>query len=257
MGVITTVVLCVLLSSPLIAGQDCGRCKKFTGALQTRLNSQKSLAFQKRILSTKLCPGVVAPKPCYKFVKNFWDKVGTTTHSFFLDPETTCAGAKGALCKGEISCNAFVKEVAKKETHADKWQKIIGHLKNSEACVEEPACYENLEEIIPQALRMLAQVMGEGSPKICQDLFTGDDEVCEDLLVGRHKHLCPRAAANNWCNQRAYKGKCCASCKKAKEERDPSCFDSGQGCVLYKRDMCRRFKSKCKKTCGVCSPGGL
>jgi len=257
MVVIITLVLCVLLSSPLTAGQDCKRCKKFTDSLRTKLNSEKSLAYQKKILSTKLCPGVVEPKPCYKFVENYWDKIGTTTHSFFLDSETTCDGAKETLCKGDISCNSFVKEVAKKETHADKWQKIIGHLKNSEACVEEPACYENLEEIIPQALRMLAQVMGEGSPKICQDLFTGDDEVCEDLLVGRHSKLCARAANNNWCDQNAYKGKCCATCKKAKEDRDPSCFDSGKGCQLYKKDMCRRFKNKCKKTCGVCTPEGL
>merc|ERR1719318_1791470 len=50
---------------------------------------------------------------------------------------------------------------------------------------------------------------------------------------------CGVIAENNWCEEKHYVGKCCASCKAAEEAKDPDCHDVTQGCVYYKDDMCK------------------
>ena len=66
---------------------------------------------------------------------------------------------------------------------------------------------------------------------------------------------CGIIAVNNWCDEEHYKGKCCSSCKKYEEEKDPECHDVQKGCVYYKKDMCSKdggYADECKKTCGGC-----
>ena len=72
---------------------------------------------------------------------------------------------------------------------------------------------------------------------------------CEDDYA-----ICPEIAANNWCDQEGYKGKCCLSCQVAEDTKDPLCHDVAQGCLYYKEDMCKPdyYPQECKKTCGLC-----
>merc|ERR1719500_521173 len=79
----------------------------------------------------------------------------------------------------------------------------------------------------------------------------GDDDGgdCTDVFSN-----CGTIAENNWCEEKHYVGKCCASCKAAEEAKDPDCHDTASGCVYYKDDMCKpdRSPDECKKTCGKC-----
>ena len=115
----------------------------------------------------------------------------------------------------------------------------------------ETDCFEKVDEIVPQAVRMLAQVLGDKAAHICRKIGKVDDEVCKDHYNDPVR--CLRVAANNWCRYKVFKRKCCASCKRVEKEKDP-CHDEYQSCVNYKGYMCRTSKIRCKKTCGLCTP---
>merc|ERR1712123_2957 len=66
---------------------------------------------------------------------------------------------------------------------------------------------------------------------------------------------CGMLPANNWCDEKNYKGKCCASRKAFEDAKDATCFDEAKGCAYYKDDMCKRYPEECKLTCAVCEPG--
>merc|ERR1712212_378134 len=188
MFAITTLVFCVVLLSPLTAAdeddynpdfnpdfnpdldQDCLTCRSYTGFLYMHLRMGAPEMRQKKLLNTKLCPGVVEPQTCYKFVENVWLGITYTAYNFLLDMDLTCAGAKETLCKKGNYCINFLREVTKKETHGDRWQKVIGHIKKSDECVTSRLCYDNVEEFVPQALRIVFQDIAEGAPEVCQNL---------------------------------------------------------------------------------------
>ena len=64
---------------------------------------------------------------------------------------------------------------------------------------------------------------------------------------------CDTIAENNYCDDENFIGKCCKSCKKFDDEKDPYCYDQMKGCKHYKDLYCNSlFKSVCAKTCKFC-----
>ena len=68
---------------------------------------------------------------------------------------------------------------------------------------------------------------------------------------------CDFVAENNYCNEEFALWKCCGSCRKAMEERDPGCYDEEKGCLENKDTFCNtpgweKYANGCKKSCGLC-----
>ena len=89
------------------------------------------------------------------------------------------------------------------------------------------------------------------------------EDSCRDINTNTLYHQCSlfciqMVAANNWCNERQYAGKCCRACKAAQAAWDPACHDVAESCA-YNLDRYPGFcaqgsedRENCKKTCRLC-----
>ena len=87
------------------------------------------------------------------------------------------------------------------------------------------------------------------------DYNDDDDDAAEDCNEDEYStDYCKKIAENNWCEEKNFVGKCCASCNLHKKSKDLNCYDEAKGCVFYKDDMCKEnhYPDQCKKTCGGC-----
>ena len=100
-----------------------------TDALHTRLVGNTSLVTQKTVLVAKLCPTTANQTQCQEYLDQFWDKIAKATFSFLLDPVDTCKGEE--LCKTNLTCDEYMTEIVKIETHGTKYDEVVEHLEVS------------------------------------------------------------------------------------------------------------------------------
>ena len=115
--------------SCLVSGSYTSQLIFLTDALHTRLVSNTSLATQKTVLVAKLCPTSANQTQCQEYLDQFWDKIAKATFSFFLDPVDTCKGEE--LCKTNLTCDEYMTEIVKIETHGTKYDEVVEHLEVS------------------------------------------------------------------------------------------------------------------------------
>ena len=100
-----------------------------TDALHTRLVGNTSLSTQKTVLVAELCPTTANQTQCQEYLNQFWDKIANATFSFLLDPVDTCKGEE--LCKPNLTCDGYMTEIVKIETHGTKYDEVVEYLEVS------------------------------------------------------------------------------------------------------------------------------
>ena len=138
MGCQIIIFLHLLLVSQGVAGQNtCESCMGYKGqikpcviqtifltdALHTRLVSNTSLATKNTVLVAKLCPTTANQTQCQEYLDQFWDNIVKATFSIFLDLVDTCKGEE--LCKTNLTCNEYMTEIVKMETHGTKYYEVV------------------------------------------------------------------------------------------------------------------------------------
>ena len=98
-------------------------------ALRTQLVGNTSLATQKTVLIAKLCPTSANQTQCQVFLDQFWAKIAKATFTFLLEPLDTCKGEK--LCKTNLTCEEYMTEIGKTETHGTKYDGVVEQLEVS------------------------------------------------------------------------------------------------------------------------------
>ena len=100
-----------------------------TVALHTHLVGNASLATQKTVLFAMLCSNQTQ---CQEYLDQFWDNYSwcaKATFSFFLDPVDTCKGEE--LCKTNLTCDEYMTEIVKIETHGTEYDEVVEYLEVS------------------------------------------------------------------------------------------------------------------------------
>ena len=107
--------------------------------------------------------------------------------------------------------------------------------------------------IVVIQLAIGSRIMKDG--RVGQDvpMTTWKDKCKKDDPNIINNAYCDVIAENNYCDDENFIGKCCKSCRKFDEEKDPYCYDQMKGCKHYKSLYgSSAFQSVCAKTCKFC-----
>ena len=93
--------------------------------LLTHLVSANSLATQTALLVAKLCPTLSDATECVENLTEFWADIGNVTYPLFLNDDT-CTLPE--VCKPDITCEEYMSEISKIETHDITVDDVVEHL---------------------------------------------------------------------------------------------------------------------------------
>jgi len=162
-----------LLATAVSADITCDDCKEFGGAMQNYLMSEASLLEQTTILIATLCPEAPDAAACEAGLTEYWSQIGMAMYPVFLEPTAVC-GELG-VCKKSVvavpTCDecigsvVLVSDVIKSEA---KIADIVAFLQDYWCpSLGSDTCADNVSELMPLAMPVLAGVLTDKSEEYC------------------------------------------------------------------------------------------
>merc|ERR1712226_1306436 len=131
----------------------CDECVASMGKLVDRLTGDESIQEQIGILLGNICPGAEDPAACEAGIGAAWPEIARAMYPVYLEGASVCGQIMGCQLR-DWTCDECTGGLAAiGGQHAD-----------------QASCPDDVGRLMPLAMPILAAVLTETAPEICQDI---------------------------------------------------------------------------------------
>merc|ERR1719154_894894 len=143
----------------------CDECVASMGKLIERLSGDESIQEQIGILLGNICPGAEDPAACETGIGAAWPDIARAMYPVFLEGTAVCGQIMGCQLR-EWTCDECTGGLA---AIGD----VVPFLQGDAFCgqhTDQASCPDDVDRLMPLAMPILAAVLTETAPEICQDI---------------------------------------------------------------------------------------